>query len=78
MFDGAEDLAALQPFLPAYGAARVLITAARPALAALGTAIPVDVATPAEAAAFLAGRPAWRTATGPRRWPPSWGTCRWP
>jgi tetratricopeptide (TPR) repeat protein len=55
VFDGAEDLAALQPFLPAYGAARVLITAGRPVLASLGTSFPVDVATPEEAAAFLAG-----------------------
>jgi tetratricopeptide (TPR) repeat protein len=56
VFDGAEDLAALQPFLPAYGAARILITASRPVLASLGTPLPVDVATPQEAAAFLAGR----------------------
>lgn len=56
VFDDAEDLAALQPFLPAYGAARVLITAGRPVLASLGTPFPVDVAPPEEAAAFLAGR----------------------
>jgi tetratricopeptide (TPR) repeat protein len=56
VFDGAEDLAALQPFVPAYGAARVLITAGRPVLASLGTSLPVGVATPEEAAAFLAGR----------------------
>ncbi len=55
VFDGAEDLAALQPFLPAYGAARVLITAGRPVLASPGISVPVDVATPEEAAAFLAG-----------------------
>jgi hypothetical protein len=56
VFDGAEDLAALEPFLPAYGAARVLITVGRPVLVSVGTSFPVDVATPEEAAAFLAGR----------------------
>ncbi len=56
VFDDAEDLAALQPFLPAHGAARVLITASRPVLTSLGTPFPVDVATPEAAAAFLASR----------------------
>jgi tetratricopeptide (TPR) repeat protein len=56
VFDGAEDLAALKPFVPARGAARVLITATRPTEVSTGTGVPVDVATPAEAAAFLASR----------------------
>jgi tetratricopeptide (TPR) repeat protein len=56
VFDGAEDLAALKPFVPARGAARVLITATCPTEVSTGTGVPVDVATPAEAAAFLASR----------------------
>ncbi len=52
VFDGAEEPAALQPFLPADGAARVLITSTR----ATGASIPVDGYTPEEALAFLAGR----------------------
>jgi tetratricopeptide (TPR) repeat protein len=52
VFDGAEDLAALRPFVPVDGASRVLVTSTRPADAGLGD-IPVDVYTPEEAQAFL-------------------------
>ena len=56
VFDDAEDPDALQPFLPAAGAARVLITRAGPPAANLGTSISVDVFNSDEASAFLAGR----------------------
>jgi tetratricopeptide (TPR) repeat protein len=56
VFDDADDPAVLRPFLPAGGAARVLITAAREPVAELGVAIPVDVFSPEEALALLNGR----------------------
>jgi tetratricopeptide (TPR) repeat protein len=55
VFDGAEDPGKLEPFVPADGAARVLITSTRPADASL-RAVPVDVCTPEEARAFLTQR----------------------
>jgi tetratricopeptide (TPR) repeat protein len=56
VFDDAEDPDALQPFIPAGGAARVLITSARQSTADLGTSIPVSVFSADEALAFLAAR----------------------
>ncbi len=56
VFDGAEDLAALQPFVPAGGAAQVVITVSRTADACLGTGVTVGQAAPEEAMAFLADR----------------------
>jgi tetratricopeptide (TPR) repeat protein len=56
VFDDAEDLGLLQPFVPAAGAARVLITMAREPMAELGTRVPVDVFSPEEALALLDGR----------------------
>jgi tetratricopeptide (TPR) repeat protein len=56
VFDDAEDLGLLQPFVPAVGAARVLITMAREPMAELGTRIPVDVFRAEEALALLDGR----------------------
>jgi tetratricopeptide (TPR) repeat protein len=56
VFDDAEDPAVLRPFVPAAGAARVLITAACEPVAELGTSVPVDVFSAEEALAFLAGR----------------------
>jgi hypothetical protein len=56
VFDDAEDLALLRPFLPATGAARVLITAARESPTELGTRVPVDVFSAEEAMALLDGR----------------------
>jgi tetratricopeptide (TPR) repeat protein len=64
VFDGAEDLVALKPFVPARGAARVLITTTGRAGASAGTSIGVDVMAPAEAAAFLAGRTGLADAEG--------------
>jgi tetratricopeptide (TPR) repeat protein len=56
VFDDAEDPGLLLPFVPAAGAARVLITAAREPTAELGTSIPVDVFSADEAQALLDGR----------------------
>ena len=56
VFDNAADPADLLPFLPAAGAARVLITSNERAVAEMGAGVAVDVFTEAEALAFLAGR----------------------
>jgi tetratricopeptide (TPR) repeat protein len=56
VFDDAQDLGLLRPFLPAAGGARVLITAARQATAELETSVPVDVFSPEESVALLNGR----------------------
>jgi hypothetical protein len=56
VFDGAEDPALLRPFVPAAGAAQVLITVAREPMTELGTTVPVDVFSAEEALALLAGR----------------------
>jgi tetratricopeptide (TPR) repeat protein len=56
VFDDAEDLDLLRPFLPTVGAARVLITVARDPVAELGTRVPVSVFSAQEAAALLEGR----------------------
>ena len=56
VFDGVEDPGLLRPFVPAAGAARVLITAARQPMAELGTNVPVDVFSADEALALLGGR----------------------
>ena len=64
VFDNATDPALLRPFLPAAGAARVLITSNRQAVASLGSAVPVDVFTESEALTFLAARTGQADATG--------------
>jgi tetratricopeptide (TPR) repeat protein len=56
VFDDAEDLGLLQSFVPAVGAARILITMAREPMAELGTRVPVDVFSVEEALALLDGR----------------------
>ena len=56
VFDDVSDPEALQEFVPAHGTARVLITSTRQSAANLGSAVPVDVFSAAEASAFLAGR----------------------
>ena len=53
VFDGAEDPTVLRPFIPAIGAARILITATEEPNEKLGTIIPVNVFGPEEAVAFL-------------------------
>jgi tetratricopeptide (TPR) repeat protein len=53
VFDDAEDLGLLRPFLPAAGAARVLIIVARQPVAELEASVPVDVFSAEEALALL-------------------------
>ena len=66
VFDNAADPADLLPFLPAAGAARVLITSNERAVADLGAGVAVDVFTWEEALAFLAGRTGSADAEGAR------------
>jgi tetratricopeptide (TPR) repeat protein len=56
IFDNAADPADLLPFLPAAGAARVLITSNEQSVAELGTRVAVDAFTWAETLEFLARR----------------------
>jgi tetratricopeptide (TPR) repeat protein len=56
VFDNATDADVLRPYLPAGGAARVLVTSNRRSVAELGDPVGVEVFTPDEAIAFLAGR----------------------
>jgi tetratricopeptide (TPR) repeat protein len=55
VFDGVEDADLVRPFVPASGAAHVLITT-RQSRVNLGTSIPVSVFSAEEAQAFLDGR----------------------
>jgi tetratricopeptide (TPR) repeat protein len=64
VFDNAEDLDVLRPFVPVEGAARVLITAARESVADLGARVPVSVFSADEAQAFLEGRTGLADRTG--------------
>jgi RNA polymerase sigma factor (sigma-70 family) len=56
VFDDVSDPEALRAFVPAHGPARVVITSTRRSAADLGTVVPVDVFTAAEASSFLAAR----------------------
>ena len=56
VFDDAADADVLRPFVPAGGAARVLITSNRRSVANLGASVGVEVFTEEEALAFLADR----------------------
>ena len=56
VFDDVADPEALRPFVPADGAAQVLITSIRRPTADLATAVPVDVFSADEALSFLTGR----------------------
>jgi tetratricopeptide (TPR) repeat protein len=56
VFDNATDPELLRPFLPAAGAARVIITSNQQSMANLGAGVPVDVFSEPEALAFLAAR----------------------
>ncbi|MGO8890230.1 MAG: tetratricopeptide repeat protein, partial [Streptosporangiaceae bacterium] len=58
IFDDAKDCDLLRPFVPADGAAHVLVTSERQSVADLGASVPVDVFTAEEARAFLAERTA--------------------
>ena len=56
MFDGVEDPGLLRPFVPAAGAARVLLTMARELVPEFGTRVSVGVFSAEEALALLDGR----------------------
>ena len=56
VFDNAVDPELVEPFIPATGAARVIITSNHLSMANLGAGVPVDVFTKEEALAFLAER----------------------
>jgi tetratricopeptide (TPR) repeat protein len=56
VFDNACDPAALRPFIPAGGAAQVIITSNEHSMGSLGTGVPLDVFTEQEGLAFLAER----------------------
>jgi tetratricopeptide (TPR) repeat protein len=56
VFDGVEDPGLVRPFVPAAGAARVLITVDREPTPDLGTGVPVHVFSAEEALALLDGR----------------------
>ena len=58
VFDNANDCDLLRLFVPADGAAHVLVTSQRQSVADLGASVPVDVFTAEEARAFLADRTA--------------------
>ena len=64
VFDNATDPGLLRPFLPAAGAARVIITSNYQPVASLGAGVPVDVFTEAEALTFLAARTGQADAAG--------------
>ena len=66
VFDNATDPGLLRPFLPAAGAARVIITSNYQAVASLGAGVPVDVFSEAEALTFLAARTGQADAAGAR------------
>ena len=66
VFDNATDPGLLRPFLPAAGAARVIITSNYQSVASLGAGVPVDVFTEAEALTFLAARTGQADAAGAR------------
>ena len=67
VFDNATDPQDLQPFLPAAGQARVLITSNEWSVADLGAGVAVDVFTWEEAEAFLADRTGSADADGARQ-----------
>ncbi len=56
VFDNVEAPEVVRPFLPAAGAADVLITTTQQSVADLGTTVPVDVFSDQEARALLDGR----------------------
>jgi tetratricopeptide (TPR) repeat protein len=56
VFDNATDAELLQPFVPAAGAAKVIITSNQQSVTYLGASVPVEVFSEDEALAFLAAR----------------------
>jgi tetratricopeptide (TPR) repeat protein len=66
VFDNAGDLDVLRPFVPAAGAAQVIVTSGRRSATGLGMPVPVDVFSEDEAMAFLAERTGLDDAAGAR------------
>jgi hypothetical protein len=66
VFDNATSPQALRPYLPAAGQAKVIITSNYQSVAALGTGVPVEVFTEAQALTFLAARTRLADAAGTR------------
>jgi tetratricopeptide (TPR) repeat protein len=66
VLDNATDPQVVEPFLPAAGAAKLIITSNQRAVANLGAGVPVEVFTEPEALAFLAERTAEADAEGAR------------
>jgi len=66
VFNGVVNLEVLEPFLPAGGYARVLITTNQQSAARLGTTVLVDVFSESEALAFLGERTGSADAAGAR------------
>jgi RNA polymerase sigma factor (sigma-70 family) len=56
VFDDVVDPELVRPFVPADGAARVLVTSTRQSAASLGTDLPLDVFGAAEASEYLVAR----------------------
>ncbi len=77
VFDNATDPEDLLPFLPAAGAARVLITSNERAVAELGVGVAVDVFSWEESLAFLAARTGSADTEGARLLAAELGRCRW-
>jgi tetratricopeptide (TPR) repeat protein len=66
VFDNATDPEALVPFVPAAGAARLIITSNQHSVSHLGAGVPVEVFTDQEALTFLAARTGNPDAAGAR------------
>ena len=66
VFDNATDPAVLRPFIPAAGAARVILTSNQRSMTHLGADVPVDVFSEPEALALLAERTGLADAEGAR------------
>jgi hypothetical protein len=66
VFDNATDPEVLRPFLPAAGQCRVIITSNYQSVAFLGSGLPVEVFSEAEALTFLAVRTRQADAAGAR------------
>jgi hypothetical protein len=66
VFDNAVDLDMLRPFLPAAGAAQVVITSTRRSAAGLGVPVAVDVFSEGEGLAFLSERTGLEDEAGAR------------
>jgi tetratricopeptide (TPR) repeat protein len=64
VLDNATDPGLLQQFLPAAGAARVIITSNQQSMTSLGAGVPVDVFSEPEALTFLATRTGQADAAG--------------